>query len=145
LGWPVHGGWWALAAVRSPARPPGAIGDEFVCVRLVTEWLTLRASAIRPNATREERTKLTGVKGGRGGASSIGLGKERGRWPRLVWRRQSSGGPFYRRPGGGGGGRRDGNADELAMMAVMAQTATGWLGQAGGVRGRLEHSERGGS
>jgi hypothetical protein len=27
-----------------------------------------------------------------------------------------------------GGGRRDGNADELAMLAVMAQTATGWLG-----------------
>jgi hypothetical protein len=36
LGWPVHGEWRALAAVRSPARPPGAIGDEFVCVRLVT-------------------------------------------------------------------------------------------------------------
>jgi hypothetical protein len=30
------------------------------------------------------------------------------------------------------------------MMAVMAQTAMGWLGQAG-VRGRLGHSERGGS
>jgi hypothetical protein len=28
LGWPVHGGWRALAAVKSPARPPGAIGDE---------------------------------------------------------------------------------------------------------------------
>jgi hypothetical protein len=42
---------------------------------------------------------------------------------------------LFRRPGrwgGGGEGRRDDNADELAMMAVMAQTATGWLGQAGG-------------
>jgi hypothetical protein len=106
LGWPVHGGWWALAAVRSPARPPGAIGDEFVCVRLVTEWLTLRASAIRPNATREERTKLTGVKGGRGGASSIGLGKERGRWPRLVWRRQRR----RARHDGGDGANGDGMA-----------------------------------
>jgi hypothetical protein len=28
LGWPVHGGWRALEAVKSPARPPGAIGDE---------------------------------------------------------------------------------------------------------------------
>jgi hypothetical protein len=143
LGWPVHGGWRALAAVRFPARPPGAIGDEFVCVRLMTEWLTLRASANRPNATREERTELTRVKGGRDDASSIGLGKERGRWLRLVWRRRSSGGPFYRRPGGGEG-RRDDNADELAMMAVMAQTTTGWIGQAG-VRGRLGHSDRGGS
>jgi hypothetical protein len=104
LGWLVHGGWQALAAVRSPVRPPGAIGDEFVCVRIVIEWLTLRASANRPNATREERTELTGVKGGRDGASSIRLGKERGRWLRLVWRRRSSGGPFYRRPRGGKGG-----------------------------------------
>ena len=63
FGWLVHGGWRALAVVRSPARPPGAIGDEFVCVRLVTEWLTLRASAVRPNTTREERTELTEVKG----------------------------------------------------------------------------------
>jgi hypothetical protein len=30
------------------------------------------------------------------------------------------------------------------MMVVMAQTATGWFGQAGGgVKGRLRHSERG--
>jgi hypothetical protein len=43
LGWPVHGGWRALAAVKSPARPPGAIGDEQVCARLVTERRTLRA------------------------------------------------------------------------------------------------------
>jgi hypothetical protein len=41
------------------------------------------------------------VKGESGGASSIGLGKEWGRWPGLVWRRRSSCGPFYRRPGGG--------------------------------------------
>jgi hypothetical protein len=46
LGWPVHGGWWALAAVKSLARPPGAIGDEQVCAKLVTEWRTLRARAI---------------------------------------------------------------------------------------------------
>jgi hypothetical protein len=48
-----------------------------------------------------------------------------------VWRRRSSGGPFYRRPGRGEEGGTT-NADELAMMAVMAQTAMGWLGQAGG-------------
>jgi hypothetical protein len=35
-----------LAAVKSPARPPGAIGDEQVCARLVTERRTLRARAI---------------------------------------------------------------------------------------------------
>jgi hypothetical protein len=28
LGWPVHGGWRALATMKSPARSPGAIGDE---------------------------------------------------------------------------------------------------------------------
>jgi hypothetical protein len=44
------------------------------------------------------------VKGERGDASSIGLGKEWGRWLGLVWRKRSSGGPFYRRPGGGKGG-----------------------------------------
>jgi hypothetical protein len=49
-----------------------------------------------------------------------------------VWRRRSSGGPFYRRPGRGKGGETA-SADELAMMVVMAQTATG----------RLGHSERG--
>jgi hypothetical protein len=46
LGWPVHGGWRALAAVKSPARPLGAIGDEQVCARLATERRTLRARAI---------------------------------------------------------------------------------------------------
>jgi hypothetical protein len=100
-GWLVHDGWRALAAVRLPARPPGAIGVERPCARIVTEWRTSSTKAIRPNATREERTELTGVKGERGGASSIGLGKEWGRWPGLVWRRRSSCGPFYRRPGGG--------------------------------------------
>jgi hypothetical protein len=79
LGWLVHGGWRALAAVKPPTRPPGAIGDEFVCARLVTEWRALRARAIRPNATREWRTELTGAKGGRGGAGSIGLRTGRGR------------------------------------------------------------------
>jgi hypothetical protein len=44
--WPVHGGRWALAAVKSPARPPGVIGDEQVCTRLVTERRTLRARSI---------------------------------------------------------------------------------------------------
>jgi hypothetical protein len=29
---------------------------------------------------------------------------------------------------------------ELAMMAGMVLTPTRWLGQAGGVRGRLKHS-----
>jgi hypothetical protein len=46
LGWPVHGGWRALAVVKSLARPPGAIGDEQVCARLVTGRRTLRARAI---------------------------------------------------------------------------------------------------
>jgi hypothetical protein len=46
LGWPVHGGWWALAAVKSTTRSPGAIGDEPVCARIVKEWRTLRARAI---------------------------------------------------------------------------------------------------
>jgi hypothetical protein len=36
---------------------------------------------------------------------------------------RGSGGPFYRRPGGKEGGTT--SADELAMMAVMEQTATG--------------------
>jgi hypothetical protein len=40
LRWPVHGGWRALVAVKSPARTPGAIGDEQVCARLVTERRT---------------------------------------------------------------------------------------------------------
>jgi hypothetical protein len=93
-----------LAVVRSPARPPGAIGVERSCARIVTEWRTSSTKAIRPNASREERTELTGVKGKRGGASSIELRKKWGRWPGLVWRRWSSGGPFYRRPGGGKGG-----------------------------------------
>jgi hypothetical protein len=39
--------------------------------------------------------------------------------------------PFIGARGGEKGGGT-GDADELAMMAVMAQTATGWLGQAGG-------------
>jgi hypothetical protein len=45
LGWPVHGGWRALTVVKSPTRPPGAIGDEQVCARLVIERRTLRARA----------------------------------------------------------------------------------------------------
>jgi hypothetical protein len=46
LGWSVHGGWRALAAVKSPARPLGTIGDEQVCARLATERQTLRAREI---------------------------------------------------------------------------------------------------
>jgi hypothetical protein len=46
LGWLVHGGWRALAVVKSPARPLGAIGDEKVCARLATERRALRARAI---------------------------------------------------------------------------------------------------
>jgi hypothetical protein len=46
LVWPVHDGWQALVAVKSPARPLGVIGDEQVCARLVTERWTLRARAI---------------------------------------------------------------------------------------------------
>jgi hypothetical protein len=55
-----------------------------------------------------------------------------------VWRRRSSGGPFYRRPGRGKGGGTA-SADELAMMVVMAQTATGRLGQA--ERGHMAPTE----
>jgi hypothetical protein len=75
LGWPVHGEWRALAAVKSPARLPGAIGDEQVCARLVTERRTLRARAILSNATRERRTELTGEGRDGGGAGSIKLGE----------------------------------------------------------------------
>jgi hypothetical protein len=46
LGWPVHGGWQALAAVKSPARPLGTIGDEKVCAKLATERRSSRARAI---------------------------------------------------------------------------------------------------
>jgi hypothetical protein len=73
----------------------------------VREWRSSNTKAIRLKATREARTKLTGVKGERGGASSIGLGEEWRRWPGLVWRKRSSGGPFYRRPGGGRKGGND--------------------------------------
>jgi hypothetical protein len=128
--------------VRSPARPPGAIGVERPCANIVIEWRTSSTKAIRLNTTREERTELTGVKGERGGASSIGLEKEWGRWSGPVWRRWSSGGPFI--GAREGGGRRDDNADELAMLAVMAQTATGWLGQARG-EGTARVQWRGGS
>jgi hypothetical protein len=67
--------WRVLAAVRSPARQPSAIGGEDRCVAIVSEWRSSSTKLIRPKATRERRTKLTGVKGGRGGASSIGLGE----------------------------------------------------------------------
>jgi hypothetical protein len=121
LGWPVH------SAVRSPARQPSAIGGGDMCVAIVSEWQSSSTKLIRPKSTREGRTKLTGVKGGCGDASSIGLGKVWRRWPGLVWRKRSSGGPFYRRPGGGrmgeDGERRrachdggDGaNSDEMAQ------------------------------
>jgi hypothetical protein len=38
--------WRALAAVKSPARLPGAISEEEVCARLATERRSLRAKAI---------------------------------------------------------------------------------------------------
>jgi hypothetical protein len=112
--------------VRSPARQPSAIGGGDGCVAIVSEWRSSSTKLIRPKATNEERTKLTGVKGERGGVSSIVLGEEWRRWLGLVWRKRSSGGPFYRRPGGGrkgGDGERrrachdggDGaNGDEMA-------------------------------
>jgi hypothetical protein len=74
----------------------------------VSEWRSSSTKVIRPKATREERTKLTEVKGEPSGASSIGLGKEWRRWPGLVWRKRSSGGPFYRRLGGG---RKEGDGE----------------------------------
>jgi hypothetical protein len=89
LGRPVHG---AVA---------GARGGGGGCIAIVRKWRSLNTKAIRLKATREARTKLTGVKGECGGASSIGLGGEWWRWPGLVWRKRSSGGPFYRRQGGG--------------------------------------------
>jgi hypothetical protein len=67
-----------LATVKSPARPPIAIGDEQVCARLVTERRTLRARAIWSNATRERRTELTGEGRDGGGAGSIELGEGEG-------------------------------------------------------------------
>jgi hypothetical protein len=87
--------------VRSPARQPSAIGDGDGCVAIVSEWRSSSTKLIRPKATREGRTKLIGVKGGRGSASSLGLEEVWRRWSRLVWRKRSSGGPFYRRLGGG--------------------------------------------
>jgi hypothetical protein len=94
--------------VRSPARQPSAIGGGDGCIAIVSEWRSSSTKVIRPKAIREERTKLTGVKGERDGASSTGLGEEWRRWPALVWRKRSSGGPFYRRPEGG----RKGGDDE---------------------------------
>jgi hypothetical protein len=87
--------------VRSPARQPSAIGGGEGCLAIMSEWRSSSTKLIRPKATRKGRTKLTGVKGERDSASSIGLGVVWRRWPGLVWRKQSSGGPFYRRPGGG--------------------------------------------
>jgi hypothetical protein len=52
--------WWALAAVRSPARQPSAIGGGDGCIAIVREWQSSSTKVIRPKATREERTKLTG-------------------------------------------------------------------------------------
>jgi hypothetical protein len=127
LGWLITARWRVLAAVRSPARQPSAIGGGDGCVAIVSEWRSSSTKLIQLKATKEERTKLTRVKGERGGASSIGLGEEWMRWPGLVWRKQSSGGPFYRHPGGGRKGgdgerrraRHDGgdkaNDDEMAQ------------------------------
>jgi hypothetical protein len=94
-------------------------------------WRSSSTKSIRPKVTREERTKLTGVKRKRGGASSIGLGEEWRRWSGLVWKKRSSGGLFI---GAREGEGREGtaSADELAMMARMEQTATRWLGKARG-------------
>jgi hypothetical protein len=120
-----------LAAVRSPARQPSAIRGGERCLAIVSVWRSSNTKSIGPKATREERTKLIGVKGKRGGAISIGLGEEWRRWSGLVWRKRSSGGPFI------GAREREGregtaSADELAMMAGMEQTAMRWLGQARG-------------
>jgi hypothetical protein len=60
--------------VRSSARQPSAIGGGDGCIAIVSEWRSSSTKLIRPKATREERTKLTGVKGEHGGASSIALG-----------------------------------------------------------------------
>jgi hypothetical protein len=38
--------WWVPAAVKSPARLPGAIGEEEVCARLAAQRRSLRAKAI---------------------------------------------------------------------------------------------------
>jgi hypothetical protein len=76
--------WRVLAAVRSPARQPSAIGGGERCLAIVSVWWSSSTKVIRPKATREARTELTGVTGERGGASSIGLGEEWRRWPGLV-------------------------------------------------------------
>jgi hypothetical protein len=126
LGWPVHG---AVAGARG-----GEVAGEAAernrrwggCIAIVREWRSSNTKTIRLKATREAITKLTGVKGERGGASSIGLGEEWRIWLGLVWRKRSSGGSFYRRPRGGRKGadgerrraRHDGrdgaNGDEMA-------------------------------
>jgi hypothetical protein len=107
LGWPVHG---AVAGAHGGevAGEAAERNRRWGWVRCDREWRSSSTKLIRLKATKEERTKLTGVKGERGGASSIGLGEEWRRWSGLVWRKQSSGGPFCRRTGGG----RKGGDDE---------------------------------
>ena len=105
LGWPVHGGWRALAAVKSSARPLGVIGDEQVCARLVTERRILRARAILSYATRERRTELTGEGRDDGAELDWARGREV-EWLRPgVVEQGARGGPFI---GGRGGGRKGG-------------------------------------
>jgi hypothetical protein len=76
--------WWALAAVRSPARLPSAIGGRDGCIVFVREWRSSRTILIRLELSRGRRARLTGAGEGRGGAGSIELGEGGRGWPRLV-------------------------------------------------------------
>jgi hypothetical protein len=81
-----------LAAVRSPARQPSAIGGGERCLAIVSVWQSSNTKSIRPKATREERTKLTGAKGKRGDEATwhaqlgrLGRGRRGGSGRGAVW------------------------------------------------------------
>jgi hypothetical protein len=60
--------WRAPAAVGSPARLPGAIGEGNGCVVFVRGWWSSRATLIGLELNRERRARLTGAEEGHGGA-----------------------------------------------------------------------------
>jgi hypothetical protein len=86
---------------------------------------------IRPKATREGRTKLTGVKGDAAALAQLGSGRCGGDGQGWCGGNGARGVPFIGTREGEG---REGTAstDELAMMAGMEQRTTRWLGQARG-------------
>jgi hypothetical protein len=76
--------WRALAAVRSPARLPSAIGGGDGGITFVREWRSSRTIRIRLELSRGRRARLTGAGEGRDGAGSIELGEGGRGWSRLV-------------------------------------------------------------